>query len=507
MMDRLRGPSVSTARRALPALLLPLVALLYAQAPSSPPFTVVSPDGRRTLPVTPVDGQELVALDDVNALFGTTLREDTLAGGAALGFRGRTVVMTAARATIAVNGRLVTLPSPIVRSGARWLAPLDLLPRAVGPLVDQRIDLRRAARLVVIGAARVPRVSVRIDAADARTRVTVDVSPAAEVEAHTEADRITLRVAADALDATLPQMAGGAVDQLRLDPQAPALIVHLAARAGTPRISTTTSDTDTRIVIDVATADGGAAGVTPPATAATAPLAGLETARRAGPQTLVIDPGHGGGDVGARGADGGDEKQVTLDVARRVKALIETRLGLRVLLTRDDDRDLSADARAAFANNNKADLLISLHANASPSPAIAGAEVFHAQLDREGEEARRLAESQAVALPVVGGGTRPLELVRWDLAQAPHVDASATLARLLEEELGTRVTMGTRPRRQAPLRVLLGANMPAALVEMGYLSNPAQAAALRGDTYQALVAQAIADAVVRLRTPSDGDTR
>ena len=90
----------------------------------------------------------------------------------------------------------------------------------------------------------------------------------------------------------------------------------------------------------------------------------------------MIDPGHGGDDVGARGARGAQEKTVTLEVARRLRTLIEMRLGIRVVLTRDEDRTISLDERAAIANNSKADLFLSLHLNAAPAGSVAGAEVY-----------------------------------------------------------------------------------------------------------------------------------
>jgi N-acetylmuramoyl-L-alanine amidase len=182
-------------------------------------------------------------------------------------------------------------------------------------------------------------------------------------------------------------------------------------------------------------------------------------------------------------------------------------LGIRVILTRDDDRAVGPDERAAVANNSKADLFLSLHANAAPSPAVSGAEVYHLRLDREGEDARRAAEAEAVSLPVLGGATRPIEVIRWDLAQARHVELSATLAGLIEEELRKHVTMSPRALQQAPLRVLVGANMPAALIEIGYLTNPDQEKVARGEAYQNLVAQSLYDAIVRFRGQLDGPER
>ena len=104
-------------------------------------------------------------------------------------------------------------------------------------------------------------------------------------------------------------------------------------------------------------------------------------------------------------ADGLQEKELTLDVARRVRQRLETRLGVRVILTRDDDRALTLDERAAFANNSKADLFLSLHANGALGPGIAGAEVYFLRLDQEGERVRR--QDAAEAALAAGARRRP----------------------------------------------------------------------------------------------------
>jgi N-acetylmuramoyl-L-alanine amidase len=158
------------------------------------------------------------------------------------------------------------------------------------------------------------------------------------------------------------------------------------------------------------------------------------------------------------------------------------------------------DERAAAANNSKADLFLSLHANAALAPGVSGAEVFHLQLDREGEDARRDATAESMRLPVLGGNTRAIDIVRWDLAQAAHVEDSAILAGFLEAELRRQVPMSPRPIQQAAMRVLTGANMPAALVEMAYLTNPDDEGRARADEFRNQVAQALFDAIVRFRT-------
>jgi N-acetylmuramoyl-L-alanine amidase len=312
------------------------------------------------------------------------------------------------------------------------------------------------------------------------------------------------------LDLSLPGAGGGLIDAVRSD-QPTSVTLLLSDRAGPARAVSTDANGVTRVTVEVP-------GVTPPPndTAATPPAPAAPSAApsaapppifstsRAVLQTIVIDPGHGGDDVGVRGARGAQEKVVTLEVARRVRTLIEARLGIRVILTRDADRAISLDERSATANNSKAGLFLSLHANGALTPNASGAEVYYIRLDREGEDARRASESEGVPLPVLGGATRSIDVIQWDLAQARHVDASTVLAGILEQALRAQVTMSSRPRQDAPLRVLTGVDMPAALIEMAYLSNAEQERAAQSEAYQNSLAQAIYNAVLAFRTYLEG---
>lgn len=485
-------------------LVLLVVSLLEAQGTPPPtPLMLISREGRRPVPTTVLNGQELIALDDVASLFQVAVREDALAGGITVTYKGRTIVVSADQPMASVNGRVVTLPSPAARAGRRWLVPVEFLSRALAPIYDMRIDLRRTSRLLVLGDLRVPRVVGRIDIPGPPTRATLEITPATPVTLTVDATRIVVRVDADALDLTLPSGGSGLIEQIRTGDQPNTVTVVLNGRAGMARAAGMDADNVTRVTIDVPSINPPAETAAPPAAAplpaAPAPPPLLTATTRAALQTIVIDPGHGGEDVGVRGAGGVEEKQITLDVARRLRGLIENRLGIRVVLTREDDRDVSLDERAALANNSKADLFLSLHANAALAPGVSGAEVFHAQLDRESEDALRSAD-EAVALPVLGGGSRKIDVIRWDLAQARHVNASGMFAGMLEEDLRAHVAMGPRPLQEGPLRVLMGADMPAALVEMAYLTNPDQAAAAKTEAYQTSVTQGIYDAVLRFRS-------
>lgn len=509
--------------------MLVLVCGPHAQGTAPPsPLTLVTRDGRRPVPTTILNGQEYIGLDDLASLFQLAVREDALAGGVTISYKGRTIVASADQPMASVNGRVITLPAPVARAGRRLMVPVDFIARALAPIYDSPIDLRRTSRLLIVGAIRVARVVVRIDAAGPPTRASVEVTPALLVSSAADAGRVLIRVEADAIDAAPPPAPAGLIDQIQPGAQTTTIAFALNARAGTPRVTTATTSESTRVTIEVPLAaqsqDTSAAPPALPAPPATspappAPSTSLGPPAAAGPpasptspappalpvpgpkvQTMVIDAGHGGDDAGAHGAKGALEKQITLEVARRLKTLVETRLGVRVVMTRDDDRAVSLDERDAIANNNKADLFLSLHVNGAPSSSVKGAEVYYLRLDRAGEETRRNTVETELVLPIVGGSTRPIDVVPWDLAQAAHVDASSRFASMLEEELEKHAPMGPRPLQQSPMRVLSGANMPAALVEIAYLTNAEQEQSVQSAEFQGGLVQALYDAIVRFRS-------
>jgi N-acetylmuramoyl-L-alanine amidase len=483
-------------------LVLALAPLPQAQGTAPPtPLSLIARDGRRTIPTTMISGQEFIALDDLASLFQVSVGEDALVGGITVSYRGRTIVASLEQPMASVNGRVVSLSSPVIRSGGRAFVPLGFLTLALANIYDQRIELRRQARLLIVGDVRVPRVSARIDSVGPPTIATVEISPGTPVQRTADAGRVLLRIDGDALDLSLPASGGGLIEQIRAGDQPNTLVLLLTPSAGAPRTSVAATDNMTRVVVEVPSnaPPPPETSAAPPAAAppATAPGGFPFATPRPAFQTVIIDPGHGGADTGVVGAGGAEEKQLTLDVARRLRGLLEARLGLRVVLTRDDDRALGLDERAAVANNSKGDLFLSLHANGAPTTSMSGAEVLH--LHAEPADAT-IGFVQGPSLPVLGGNTRRIDIVRWDQAQARHLDSSTMLAGILDEELRREdIMMSPRGVQRAPMRVLTAANMPAALIEMAYLTNPDQARLTSRDDFRASVAQALFDAVVRYR--------
>ncbi len=472
-----------------------------AQTPA-PTLTLLSREGRRALPLVSVNGQDYAALDEVAAAFGGTVRDDRLAGGVTMTVGGRTVVLTPDQTVVSVAGRLVSLPAPPVRQNSRWLVPVDFLPRALGPATGTRLDLRRASRLLVIGELRVPRVVAQVEAGSTNSSVTFEITPVTPARVTTTPGAIDVEFEADALELILPVLPSQPFLQ-SLAPGGTGTSVRMATgpRFGSVRSSTSQPDAgSSRLRVDLLPpgAETSPAGVAPaPAASALSPA--MLASPATGVRTIVIDPGHGGDELGAQGSRGTLEKDVTLSVARRLRTLIESRLGLRVFLTRDDDRTMTLDERTAYANSQRADVFVSLHANAAVRPALKGAEVYYLSVERADAEARRVAESETATLPALGGGTRSIDLILWETAQSRYLEQSSRLAALVEQALRARVEMSPRPMQQAPFRVLVGANMPAVLVEIGYLSNPDQEPALASADFQIRVTEAIFDAIVRFR--------
>jgi N-acetylmuramoyl-L-alanine amidase len=471
---------------------------------------------------TPMGGREFVSSEELSRVFGVELREDPLTRGLALTVQGKTIVVSPTTGLASIGGRVVTLSTPPVRADRGWSLPMDFVDRALALVYTPRLDVRPSTHLIVVGDARVPRVQVRLDVQPRIARVHFDVTPATPHTVVAEPGRLIIRFDATALDLELaPAGNPDLVLALRALPNTPAVAIDQGPRYGTFRVVEGADAATHRTTVEILAAETttapapGQPPAGPPGPAGTPVAPGQPGAPTPAPgfgpeapsiRTVVIDPGHGGEvDIegvrgpGAKGPAGTLEKHVTLTVARLLKGALEARLGVRALLTREDDRTVYLDERAAFANNNKADLFISLHLNASVSKTPAGAEVFFLSLDGYSPEARRVAQMEGAVLPTASGGDRTIEMMLWEMAQLQHLEQSAVVAGLIEETLRSRVKMTPRAIQQAPFRVLVGANMPAVLVELGFVSNPEEEKLLGTHGYQLRLVDAIVDAVGRYR--------
>jgi N-acetylmuramoyl-L-alanine amidase len=217
------------------------------------------------------------------------------------------------------------------------------------------------------------------------------------------------------------------------------------------------------------------------------PVAGGEQSCR----RIMLDAGHGGYETGVRAA-GLMEKDVTLELARRMESVLERRFDLEVELLRQGDRAYTADRRAELANKSNADLVISLHCNAWFDASAQGFEVLFVGPGESGAPSAAL-EAQRDFRP-------------WRTAQLPYAARSQALAQHLQSEMGRLLPLENRGAREADIEFLRGLAMPAVMIEVGFLSNPREAAVIGDATFPETLGEAIGAAIRRYCEESDSSS-
>ncbi len=215
-------------------------------------------------------------------------------------------------------------------------------------------------------------------------------------------------------------------------------------------------------------------------------------------RTIVVDAGHGGKDPGARGPRGTREKDVVLQIAKRLARILKKELGCRVIMTRRSDRYLPLTQRTAIANANKADLFISIHANAAPTRRLRGVETYFLNFALDEDAMRVAARENATSRKRIG----ELKSILNDILKNSKVSESSRLARKVQYSLVRTLKRRYKNIRnlgvkQAPFFVLIGARMPSILVETSFISNPQEERRLRSPAYQDALARGIARGVIQ----------
>ena len=209
-------------------------------------------------------------------------------------------------------------------------------------------------------------------------------------------------------------------------------------------------------------------------------------------KTIILDPGHGGKDQGARGSHQLLEKDLVLDVARRTKKLLETNGKFHVLLTREQDHYLPLESRTAFANQQSADLFISIHANAHRSKSKHGVETFYLSPAKTSEDAALAALENAMSEQTVSKLGPLIERMLKTMKKTE----SRNLAQSIQNSLAKNTGLKDRGVKTAPFVVLIGTNMPSALVEIGFISHAEENKKLRSESFREKIARALCDAIV-----------
>ncbi len=241
-----------------------------------------------------------------------------------------------------------------------------------------------------------------------------------------------------------------------------------------------------------------------------AAIEGIKYAMR----TVVVDAGHGGKDPGTMSPRGIKEKTINLNIAKQLGAYLRDE-GINVVLTRDRDNFISLSRRVQIANEKNADFFISIHVNAARHKSVNGVEVFYLS-DAVDDFARVTAASENAALQYEKSSfcaLKPKEAVAatlWDMLCTENRAESTDLAECVSQEICRALSTKNRGVKAAKFYVLKGAQMPAVLVEVGFLSNKEEAVKLNNIRYQQSLARAIADGILtykRRYEKTDGFTR
>lgn len=316
-------------------------------------------------------------------------------------------------------------------------------------------------------------------------------------------------------DAPSPAPTPASADPALASAAATSRLVAATVSAGTPAADpapansqqhpgTIATGVPTRIATGVPTAAASEASAPPdpPAPRAFAQLAGMR------PLIVAIDPGHGGQDPGAIGPNGKREKDVTLAIGRELARQINATPGLKAYLTRDTDVFIPLNRRAQLAREHKADIFISVHADAAENRSASGSSVYVLSLKGASSQRARWLANKENAADLIGGRVpqqgNTLASVLLDLTQSGHMKASEDAARHV---LGSMGAVGnTRRVERANFAVLRTSDMPAMLVETAYISNPDEERQLTDPAYQRILAGAILKGIdgYFLRQPPPG---
>jgi N-acetylmuramoyl-L-alanine amidase len=213
-------------------------------------------------------------------------------------------------------------------------------------------------------------------------------------------------------------------------------------------------------------------------------------------KTIVIDPGHGGKDPGARGQRGTEEKDITLKVALKLRSLLNKQPGLRVLMTREEDQFVELEDRAKFANGQEADLFVSIHVNSHPQRSVKGIEIYHFGEAKDQRALEVAARENGTPLNSTGVGW---EYLVADLLTAKKIEESLELAWTAKEAIVTNLNghyaLVDHGVKTAPFYVLRFTSMPSILAEIAYISNSAEEDILRTGVFTTHVAEGLMEGI------------
>jgi len=451
-------------------------------------------------------GRTFLSVNDAVLALEGTMTFDEKTRSYEVRLKERSAVFGVDAALAVVDTKLVSLGAPVRGQGALAWAEPEFFQKVIGPMAGLSLTWDRATRTLSVRRFEIAEIAVEPSVADLgeMTKIVFRFSQTPSYAVEATAEQVILHVPNARLSASSPERLLDSPRVARLLVRGGDLTIVFRERGLLANVYALGAPP--RLVVDVTRSSSGTAS---PAAGARAPgpAPGPSPAPRA--KTVVLDPGHGGVEEGAKGPGGLLEKDATLALAKTVQEVLQRR-GYRVVATRSSDATVGLDDRAAAANAAKADVFLSIHCNASRAATAHGTEVYYLSLDASDRAAALLAESENAAPAATpntadkNAAVRDLDLILWDLAQNQHLSASARLAEIVQADFNRLLGITTRGVKQAPFRVLIGVNAPAVLVEVVFITNSDEEARIGSDEFRRQVADTLAGSVDTYFRTSDG---
>jgi N-acetylmuramoyl-L-alanine amidase len=498
---------------------------------------IVLPDRSTGIPVVMILRRPYVdALAAANLVSGQ-LQVDAAQGHATLQMGSHSLAVRLGSAEVRIASRTVPLSSAPVLQGRRFLLPMDILPVLLAERYGQEaVEWDPGQRVMQVRSQDATITKLRVGAYPTHTRVVLETLGPLEWSIERDAERNGLRVfvpkgvlASNIRPITIRT---GTVRGIQPTQHAGGAEVRLTREWGDAGLRTFTLTNPDRIVIDVLAGPDGKQGQAggregggvertsqPPGDAASLPPDGGQVATRStlpvpdrdpgllmgvpALMTVVLDPGHGGHDTGAIGPTGLMEKDVVLDLALRLRRLLQERLGIRVIMTRTEDVFIPLQERAAMANRAKADFFVSLHANGATKRGAVGFETFYFTREPSDHDARASAQRENLVIESDGARGRDqdslLRITLADMAVTRDMRESSELAELVLTSLDKLLKVENRGVKSGPFYVLATAAMPAILVESAFITNPKEERQLQREAYRQRLAEALYEGIAKYK--------
>ncbi len=449
----------------------------------------------------PDDGSMLFfRANDVARLFRATQFWNATSRKVVLGVGKTRFVLTVDTRVVVIDGEPVMLRTPVRYDAGFVMIPLEFILEVASHYTPWTFSWDAKARTLFVGGFGYNVEGVAFSSAANRTTATITLTE--PLLYHMDANTpglVRLKLYGGRIDTRLftVREPRGLIDGVRSEQTDRDAFIYFDVKRHTSRLRIDREENPDRIVLvlekgelpEIPESDFEGSRVVEIIDETTAERRTIEIVK------VVIDPGHGGKDYGKTGPSGLLEKDVNLMLAEVMRDRIREKLGLEVILTREDDRLLSLTRRTEIANEIGADVFISVHCNSWFSERAGGFEAYFLSPARSESERALARYENAAGETVTNRPEGDIDFIIWDLVQNEYINESSTFAEFIQKEMSDRLPVRNRGVKQANFVVLQGARMPAVLIETAFLSNPSEEALLADPDFHRQVADGVVDAL------------